>query len=238
MIKRLYKQVVIALSVLKSIPGLIKIKKMNSDNTTKKKLLVMEATKKISSRIMNATSADIVVNGLDNIPNNETALYISNHLAVYDIPLLVKIIPDQIGFIAKIELKKVPIINSWITEMNGLFLDRENKKQSLITIKEAIEKLKNGHSLVIFPQGTREKEEIIPFKGGSFSIARNANVPIVPVAISGTNNIFKQNSKSNITVTFLNKKYISKADNINDVAHTVENEIRQEIERQKVLIKK
>lgn len=238
MFRKLYLSFITALSAIKTLPPLIKIKRLKDKNPKKKKEMVSKVTHKFGDRVMKACGKKIIVNGIENMPVNEPVLYVANHASLYDIPLLLKLVHDQIGFIAKIELEKLPIANSWITEMNGLFLDRDDQRQSLQVMKKAVDLLKAGHSLVIFPQGTREKDENISFKGGSFSIAKKAQAPVVPIAIDGTSNLLKNKSKaSNITVTFLNRFYITKQDNVNDIAKNVEADIRNEIKKNKVLVK-
>jgi 1-acyl-sn-glycerol-3-phosphate acyltransferase len=78
--------------------------------------------------------------------------------------------------------------------MNCVFMDREDRRQSLQAIKDGIAKLQNGHSLVIFPEGTRSKgDKMGEFKSGSFHLALKSGVPIVPLRINGTYNILESN---------------------------------------------
>ncbi|MDD4000979.1 MAG: lysophospholipid acyltransferase family protein, partial [Bacilli bacterium] len=102
--------------------------------------------------------AGITVNarGLENIPD-EAVLYVGNHQGYFDIPALCMTITRQFGFIVKKELKKVPLFNKWISQIESIYIDRENPRESLKNIQEGIELLKNGYSLAIFPEGTRSK---------------------------------------------------------------------------------
>ena len=97
------------------------------------------------------------------------------------------------GFVSKIEIKKVPILAQWMVNMNCLFLDRSSPKEGLKMIHDGVEKLQNGISIFIFPEGTRAKSDdtMAEFKGGSLKMAEKANVPIVPVAINNTSAIFE-----------------------------------------------
>src|SRR5699024_1808110 len=91
------------------------------------------------------------------------------------------------GFIAKVELTKFPIVSQWMKEMKCIFMDRSDRRQSLQSIKEGINILKNGHSMVIFPEGTRSKSDAMgEFKAGSMTLATKSGVPIVPITISGS----------------------------------------------------
>ena len=140
------------------------------------------------------SGSKIEVEGADLVPRDRAVLFVSNHQSYFDIPLLLGFIPGAKGFIAKIELAKIPIVNIWMKKMHSLLLDRENLRKSLLTMRQAIEILKDGHSLVIFPEGTRSKGgPVAAFKRGSLSIAEKAKVPVVPVSISGTYKILEGN---------------------------------------------
>ena len=74
-----------------------------------------------------------------------------------DIPVLLGYLNKPIGFVSKAEIKKFPVVPTWMELMNCVFMDRSDRRQSLKAIKDGIELLKNGHSIVIFPEGTRSK---------------------------------------------------------------------------------
>lgn len=131
--------------------------------------------------------------GLENIPKGEAVLYAANHRGFADIPLSYITLPNQTGFVSKIEISKIPIFSWWMKNMNCLFLNRENMKEGLKTIMQGIELIKNGTSIFIMPEGTRnQKEELLPFKEGSLKMAEKANCSIVPVAISNTDAVFER----------------------------------------------
>lgn len=80
-------------------------------------------------------------------------------------------------------------------EMNCVFLDRTNRKSSYRSIQDTVSQLQNGHSILMFPEGTRSKGQGIgAFKSGFVRIAKDADVPIVPIAIHGTSNIMEKNN--------------------------------------------
>jgi 1-acyl-sn-glycerol-3-phosphate acyltransferase len=103
------------------------------------------------------------------------------------------VIPVPVGFISKIELEKIPLLHMQMKDINCLFLDRSDDRKALKTILKAIELVKGGQSMFIFPEGTRSKEEgkFLPFHAGSFKIATKAKAPIVPVTIVGTGDILE-----------------------------------------------
>lgn len=152
-----------------------------------------------------ALNMNITVIGKENIPN-VPCCYIANHTGILDIPLLIDSIGNCIGFVAKKEMLKVPVLGYWMQKNNGVALDRENPREAIKTIREAAENIKNGYSMAIFPEGTRSKDgKIKEFKKGSFKLATMAKAPIVPVAIDGAYRGFEIDRKFksiDITITF------------------------------------
>lgn len=145
--------------------------------------------------LISLTSSSFEIIGLENIPKDQTVLFASNHQGNFDIPILLTHIPIPISFVAKKELMKLPMVSTWMKLMECVFIDRKDLRQSLRAISEAIEILKSGHSMVIFPEGTRSKGmEMQPFKPGSLKLASRASVPIIPVTIIGSYKILEANN--------------------------------------------
>lgn len=136
---------------------------------------------------------DIDVKGFDNIPKDQPVLYVGNHRSIFDIIISYSMVPPLTGYISKIEIKKVPILSWWMKLMNCLFLDRDNPREGLKTILAAIDMIKEGKSVFIFPEGTRSKTDdgMIDFKEGSLKIAQKTNCPVIPVAFNNTSAIFE-----------------------------------------------
>lgn len=141
----------------------------------------------IWARFMVALSGSTInVVNEDKLPDGNV-LYVGNHQGYFDIPLSLGYLPKHKAFVAKIEMIKAPILSLWMKKMGCIFLDRSNLRQSVKVIKEGIEKLKSGASLVIFPEGTRAKSnQVAEFKKGSMKLGVKANVPIVPFTIDGS----------------------------------------------------
>ena len=103
------------------------------------------------------------------------SFYIGNHRSYFDIVLSYSRCPIRTGYIAKKEMERYPLLSNWMRYLHCLFLDRKDIKQGLKTILTAIEKIKSGISICIFPEGTRNKNkdelELLPFHEGSFKIA-------------------------------------------------------------------
>jgi 1-acyl-sn-glycerol-3-phosphate acyltransferase len=125
-------------------------------------------------------------------------IVVSNHASVMDIPFLFQSIPFNLYFIGKKELKKVPFIGWYMMAMGMIFIDRGNKEKSMQSIKKAALLIRNGKSVVTFPEGTRSSDgQIGPFKNGTFHMAIEAKIPILPVYIEGAHHVWP-NSKFSI----------------------------------------
>ena len=147
--------------------------------------------------ILKMTGVTTTVIGEENVPKDTPVLYIGNHRSYFDIVLSYSRCPIRTGYIAKKEMARYPLLSNWMRYLHCLFLDRKDIKQGLKTILTAIEKVKSGISICIFPEGTRNKNadetEMLPFHDGSFKIAARAKSPIIPIAISNSANIWEAN---------------------------------------------
>ncbi len=132
--------------------------------------------------------------GEENVPKDTAVLYVGNHRSIFDIVIAYPRVPRPTGFIAKQEILKVPLLNIWMIYMDCLFLDRKDIKKGLEMILNAIEKVKNGISIFIYPEGTRNKTDapLGEFHKGSFKIAQRTNCPIVPVVINKSDDILEK----------------------------------------------
>jgi len=140
----------------------------------------------------------VTVKGAENIPTDKAVLYVGNHRSYFDILVGYTTTPGLVGFIAKKEMRKFPILNRWMDNVNCLFLDRKDIKAGLKTILEGIEYVKNGISMWIFPEGTRargkDELDMLPFKEGSLKIAEKSGCPVIPVAMVRTADIFEKHT--------------------------------------------
>lgn len=145
--------------------------------------------------ILRLAGTKITVIGKENIPDG-SVLYVGNHRSYFDILVGYTTVPGLTGFVAKKEMIRYPLLSNWMKNVNCLFLDREDVKEGLKTILAGVDKAKKGISIWIFPEGTRNENEnyleLLPFKEGSLKIAEKAKRPVVPVAITGTAEIFEK----------------------------------------------
>lgn len=139
------------------------------------------------------TGVKVTVIGEENVPD-EAVLFIGNHRSFFDILLTYSRCKRLTGYVAKKEMDRFPLLNNWMRNLYCLFLDRENPKEGLKTILTAIDYVKKGISICIFPEGTRNKGEelsMLPFKEGSFKIASKTGCAIVPISLNNTAEIFE-----------------------------------------------
>lgn len=138
----------------------------------------------------------LTVIGEENVPRDEPVLYIGNHRSFFDVVVTYARCPGLTGYIAKDGVNKVPIFRIWMKRLHCIFLKRDDMKEGLKVILKAIEYVKSGISICIFPEGTRNKDRnnpasLLPFKEGSFKIASKTGCKIVPMALIGTADILE-----------------------------------------------
>ncbi|MBQ9064650.1 MAG: 1-acyl-sn-glycerol-3-phosphate acyltransferase [Blautia sp.] len=133
--------------------------------------------------------------GVENIPRDTGVLYVGNHRSYFDILIAFAGFKDVTGFVAKKEMDRFPIFNLWMRYCHCLFLDRNDLRQGMEVIKTATEMVKNGISVFIFPEGTRNKNEnetdLMEFHEGSFRVSYRSGCPVVPVVMHNTQKIFE-----------------------------------------------
>ena len=160
----------------------------------------------------------VIVKGEENIPKDTAVLYVGNHRSFFDIILTYVRVPRPTGYISKKEMDRVPLLGVWMRHLHCLFLDRKDIKQGMKIILEAIEKAKSGISICIFPEGTRNKTggELLPFHEGSFKIAEKANIPIIPMTLVNTAEIFENHlpkiKKTTVIIEYGKPIYMNEMD--------------------------
>jgi 1-acyl-sn-glycerol-3-phosphate acyltransferase len=140
----------------------------------------------------------VTVSGTENIPRTGGLCFVGNHGGAFDIVLFLAYSRRLIGFIAKKELLFLPFFNLWIYMLGGLFIDRKNPRKALQTINKGVERIKAGGAMIVFPEGHRSRGQgLLPFHPGSLKLATQSEAVIVPVALSGTYDIFERNYRVN-----------------------------------------
>lgn len=176
-----------------TLPVLLVCYIIRKKNVDKSRALAINCVRLWAKGCLFFGGVKVNVIGKEDIPNC-AVLFVGNHRSLYDIPVFYSKTPKEVGFIAKIEMKKIPIMRHWMTSIGCLFLDRNDIRAGLKTILEGIEYIKNGGSLFICPEGTRSHNKLMgDFKEGSLKLAEKSGCPIVPVAFINTDDRFENN---------------------------------------------
>lgn len=148
--------------------------------------------------ILRSCGAKVEVCGLENLPQTNNLCFVSNHQSNADILLILGFIPRGMGFVAKMELAKVPLLNLGMKKINCIFLDRKNIRQAVAAISRGADNIKAGIPMVIFPEGKRSKErKMNKFLAGSLKIALLSGAVIVPLTIDGTYKLLEEKGRIN-----------------------------------------
>lgn len=197
MLRSIVWYIVFFCSLIFKIPALIRTKMLTKkDLEEERDKLVYKVTTSWANTLLKAAGVKVTVHGLENIPKDTNVLYIGNHQGNFDIPIYMSQIPGLKGFVSKIEVKKIPGVRTWMEYMYCVFMDRSSLRKAAEAIIEGVKILKKGHSLVIFPEGTRSRgDKMGELKAGSFKLAIKSKVPIVPVTMNGSYKIMEDSKK-------------------------------------------
>jgi 1-acyl-sn-glycerol-3-phosphate acyltransferase len=147
-----------------------------------------------SRSVMWAAGIKVRVHGLENDNDAEPRIFASNHVSWFDVAGLAKVLPRH-KFVAKAELFKVPIFGRAMRAAGMVEIQRENRKAAFGAYEVAAERIRQGNSVVVFPEGTRGHDyRLRPFKKGPFVLAIAAGVPVVPIIVHGTIEILRKGS--------------------------------------------
>ena len=202
-------------AVLKVVPRIIttylfKLKKYAKNLDKYPRELRFGVMRDLSRRIVRALGGEIQVFGLENIPMDTNFCIVSNHMSMIDpLPFMINY-EKPLTFVGKIELAKMPMVPTAFKSIEGEYIDRDNLRQSLKVMLRVEDDLKKHEkSWMIFPEGTRIRDQLLPvgvFHPGTFRPATKAGVPILPAAIYGSFRLLKEKpqfKKYPILVSFL-----------------------------------
>ncbi|MEZ4598350.1 MAG: lysophospholipid acyltransferase family protein [Syntrophotaleaceae bacterium] len=138
----------------------------------------------------------LTVRGRENLSAPGPKVYMANHVSNFDILALYAGLPGQFRWLAKAELFKIPLFGFAMRRAGSISVDRSNRKKSVLSMKEAVKRIEEGTSVLIFPEGTRSPDgNLQDFKTGSFTLAVMSKAPIVPIAISGSREVMPKHSR-------------------------------------------
>lgn len=128
------------------------------------------------------------------IANKEPVVVIANHQSFVDIPLLLGYLDINIGFVAKEEIRRWYLFNLWMERAQCVFLDRSSPKKALNSFSKAVQFIRDGKSVCVFPEGSRTRDgKVGEFKRGSFKLALESGVKVLPITIDGTYDVMNKN---------------------------------------------
>ncbi len=144
------------------------------------------ATRAWASWLLKAAGVRVVVHGGDDLASGTPRVFIANHVSWFDIPSMIHALPSY-GFVAKRELENIPLFGAAARAVGVIYIDRENRKAAIGAYEDAVSKVRDGQSVLVYPEGTRgDRYALRPFKKGPFVLAVSSGAQIVPVVIHGT----------------------------------------------------
>ena len=191
--------------------------------------------KYITRRANKGGNVTIDVHGTENLPEENGFMFFPNHQGLFDVLAIVDACPKPFSVVAKKEIANIPFLKQVFACMKAYMLDREDVRQAMKVIVDVTNEVKSGRNYLIFAEGTRSRNgnEVLNFKGGSFKAATKAKCPIVPVALIDSFKPFDTSSVDPVTIQvhFLKPLYYDdyKDMKTTDIALKVRNSIQKTI---------
>ena len=137
----------------------------------------------------------VEASGLEHAAATKTAVYMSNHQSVLDIGAIVESLPVSWRFVAKKELTYIPFFGWALGLSDQIVIDRKSRRRSVESLRRAAERIRGGVNVIIFPEGTRSPTGVLQsMKSGGFHLAVDAQVPVIPVTVSGSRSLMPAGS--------------------------------------------
>jgi 1-acyl-sn-glycerol-3-phosphate acyltransferase len=141
-----------------------------------------------SRLILKTTGVHVQVDGLERLDPTRSYVFAANHQSIYDIPILFATLPFQLRIIAKESLGRIPFMGWHLRRTGHVLVDRS--KAGAVVVRMMQRLVKAGHSLIVFPEGTRSTDGTVGrLKGGSFVVALQAGLPVVPISVIGSRHV-------------------------------------------------
>lgn len=175
--------------------------------------------------------------GAEKLPEKNGFILFPNHQGLFDSLALIESCPKPFGIVIKKEALKWILVKQVVALLRGIGIDREDIRASLEVIKQVTNEVRQGRNYIIFPEGTRSREEneVLPFKAGTFKSAVNAKCPIVPVALIDCYRPFDLSSirRESVQVHFLDPLYPEMYTGLKtkEIAEMVHDQIQETINR-------
>ena len=145
--------------------------------------------------LLTAAGIRVTYHGREHAQEHDPCVFIANHQSAVDVVVMLRVVPPSTRFVAKQELFSVPVFG-WALAASGCVpIDRGNRTEAIRSLSVAARQIRDGRSVVLFPEGSRSRDGSLgPFKKGAFHLGVQAGVPVVPVAIIGSFDIFPPGS--------------------------------------------
>ncbi|MCA0377742.1 MAG: 1-acyl-sn-glycerol-3-phosphate acyltransferase [Gemmatimonadetes bacterium] len=184
MIRTLFTAVVLALATV--ILGSLVLVARAVGVTPRKGGVYEKAPEWWARALLWAAGVRVVRKGHDPLAEGSPRVFIANHVSWFDIPAMIDVLPHY-GFVAKRELERIPLFGPAARGVGVIYIDRENRKAAFGAYDDAAKKIREGQSVLVYPEGTRGSSYALrPFKKGPFVLAIGSGAPIVPVVVHGT----------------------------------------------------
>ncbi len=184
---------------------------------SRNEILFYKKAKQWAERILKISKVSIEIERDSGLRDDSSYIYVSNHSSMYDIPVLLSSLPGNVKIIYKKELEKTPIFGWGLKRSPFIAIERSDPRRAMSSIDEAVKSIKDGVSVIVFPEGTRSKDgQLSSFKRGAFLLAARAGKPIVPVTVIGSSQILPAGARKfrNSTVRVVIGKPIANKDDI------------------------
>ena len=146
--------------------------------------------------LLRAAGVDLHTEGMEKIDPAKRYVLVSNHYSYFDIPCILATVPQPIRFMAKASLFKIPIFGWALGRAGFIPVDRKNRRNAVKSFDLAAERIRRGNTIVIFPEEGRSRErQMRPFQRGAFLLAIKAQMPMMPIAVDGTYDVFRVGAK-------------------------------------------
>ncbi len=217
------------------------IGKVNPDVKSRSSLAIVNWAFRV---VLFLSGVSVTVLGEENVPKDEAVLYIGNHRSYFDVIMTYVRVPRPTGYMAKVGMLRVPSLSTWMKYLHCIFLDRSNIKAGMQSILTAIEKVKSGISICIFPEGTRNRTDdvLLEFHDGSFKIAEKTGCPVVPMSINNAAAIWEDHlpwiRKAHVVIEYGKPIYVRDLDREQKrhLSAAVQDVIRTNYEKNKALV--
>ncbi len=138
--------------------------------------------------ILKTTGVSVEIEGLERLDRSRSYVFAANHQSIYDIPILFVSLPFQLRIIAKESLGRIPFLGWHLHRTGHVLVDRAKPGAGVLRMMQRL--VAAGHSLIVFPEGTRSTDGTVGrFKGGSFVVALQAGLPVVPITVVGSRHV-------------------------------------------------